>query len=41
MFDKNRTGDLCVERHQHICADLARMEDGSGARSVCAFWRAP
>jgi hypothetical protein len=24
-----------------ITADLARMEDGSGARSVCAFWRAP
>jgi hypothetical protein len=35
------TGVLCVERHENICADLARMEDGSGASSVCAFWRAP
>lgn len=23
------------------CADLARLEDGSGARSVCVLWRVP
>jgi hypothetical protein len=22
---ERRTGDLCVERHKHICADMARL----------------
>jgi hypothetical protein len=35
--DRARTDDLCVERHERICADMARLASLAWRHSVRAF----
>jgi hypothetical protein len=39
--ERARTGVVCVEDHERICADMARLTALIWWRSVCVLWRVP